>query len=410
MSIDIDQVRKDFPILATTINNHALAYLDNAATTHVPREVTDCIIKHYSSRNSNVHRGIHTLSERSTADYEEARNRVAQFINAKTSTRIIFTSGTTESINLVASSCTQSILGPNDKIVVTALEHHANFVPWQMACKRARGIFEVIPLNAQGDIDKKKLFQALNDPRTKMLALCWESNVTGGVNPIENIIEEAHRAGIPVLVDAAQSIRHIPIDVQKTPCDFLCFSGHKVLGPTGIGVLYCSEKASALLCPQRFGGGMVDTVSAGSTTFEPIPVRFEAGTPNYVGAIGLSAALSYIDRIGRDNIRTREKELGDLLFDKLSAIEEAEIIGHPAQRSGIVSFVVDGLSAFDIAKLLDLHGIAVRSGTNCAQPLLASYHVGRVVRASTAFYNTEAEIDRLAACLVDSIQLLRKAL
>jgi len=411
MGIDIAQARRDFPILSTKVNKHDLVYFDNAATTQMPREVMDRIVDHYCSRNANVHRGIHTLSERSTSDYEEARNHVARFINAESDKQIVFTSGTTESINLVASSFLRSNLKPGDAVVVTVMEHHANFVPWQIACKQTGASFEVIPVDGNGDVDSGRLRQALHEPNVKLLSLCWISNITGGINPIEGIVKEAHEAGVPVLVDAAQAARHIPIDVQRIGCDFLCFSGHKMFGPTGIGVLYCSPATSELLQPVRFGGGMVDKVTNGNTTFEPMPMRLEAGTPNYIGAIGLSAALSYIERIGRHGVQAREEGLTALLLDSLSSMETVEIVGSPKKRSGIVSFTVEGLSPFDIAKILDLHGIAVRSGANCAQPLLReAFHIDRVIRASLAFYNTEAEIDRFAECLLSSIQLLRAAL
>ncbi len=408
MGFDSNAVRNDFPILSTKVNNRDLVYLDNAATTQMPSQVLDRIVEQYQCRNANVHRGIHTLSEYSTSDYEEARHHVARFINAASADQIVFTSGTTDSINMVAASLAHTALSPGDRIVITIMEHHANFVPWQVVCSQRGCELEIIPLDSDGEIDRSALSAALKNPRTRLLALCWVSNVTGVVNPVEEIVREAHETSTMVLIDAAQSARDIPIDVERLSCDFLCFSGHKMFGPTGIGVLYYAPAVSCLLAPIRFGGGMVKKVTREGATYEPLPLCMEAGTPNYVGAIGLSAALSYIERIGQDDMREWENRLTNYLCAKLAAMPDVTVIGSPKSRSGIVSCYVQGFSPFDIAKLLDLQGIAVRTGTNCAQPLLDEmYHVERVIRVSVAYYNTKDEIDRFAAGFASTLELLK---
>lgn len=403
---DINLIRKDFPILDEKIHEKPLIYFDNAATTQVPNQVIECIENHYHHNNANVHRGIHSLSERSTHNLEESRKTVASFINANTSTEICFSYGTTSSINMLAAGWKPQ----NDKcnsIVVTSMEHHSNFVPWQQRCFKENWNFLVSPLDENYELDLNKLEALLSENEVGIVAITHVSNVLGCVNDISSIVKMAHAYGAEVLVDAAQSIRHENVDVQELDCDYLAFSGHKTLGPTGIGVLWGKEALLERLSPCFFGGEMVDKVSSQNTTFEHAPLRFEAGTPNYVGAIALSGALEYINTVGRSEICQYEHELIKYIENKLKNLNRVKILGSPKKRAGCLSFEVENAHPFDIAVLLDKLGVAVRSGNQCAQPLLHE-SVGRknITRVSPAFYNTYDEVDLFIEALDKVITIL----
>lgn len=405
----IETIRNDFPILHQEVHGKPLVYLDNGATTQVPNQVLNTIVEHYQNNNANVHRGIHTLSERSTAALEQAREKTRAFLNANKPEEIVFTKGTTDAINLIARSLEQN-LPPNTTVAVSALEHHANFVPWQQACKRTGARFVVIPLDNHGDIDIAELKKLLNRENVAIVAVTHVSNVTGTVNPVEYIAELAHQHGALMLVDAAQSIRHEEVDVKAIDCDFLCFSGHKMLAPTGIGVLYGRYGILKDLDPVEFGGEMVDTVQTGQTTFETPPLRFEAGTPNYVGAIALGSAIDYLNEIGRASIREREHELLEYAEEQLASLDSISILGSPKKRGGCLSFSVESVHPLDLATLMDTQGIALRSGSQCAQPLLhETYGVRNITRLTPAFYNTFAEIDACTAALRRIAPLLQAA-
>jgi cysteine desulfurase/selenocysteine lyase len=404
---DVEKVREDFPILSQKIWGKPIVYLDNAATTQMPEPVLRAAIEHYHTANANVHRGIHRLSELSTEGYERARHEVASFINAPDDGEIIFTRGTTDGINMVACGL-EHLVGPGDRIVVSILEHHSNFVPWQQLARRTGAEFVVVGLTDTGDIDMDTLASCL-DSRTKIVGMSCCSNVLGTVTPIEQIVKMAHEAGALCLLDAAQIMRHRIIDVQKTGCDFLSLSGHKMMGPTGIGVLYVASILRNSLSPCAFGGEMVDEVSIEKTTFEMAPLRYEAGTPNYVGAIMLGRAVAYLTSVGRADIARYEDELITYAEDGLRGIEGLHILGKPQHRSGCISFVVDGVHPFDLCAMVDKFGIALRSGNNCAQPLLRGvYEVSYVSRLSVAFYNTFAEIDQAIAAIEQVIPMVRR--
>lgn len=405
----VETIRKDFPILDQAIGKHPLIYLDNGATTQMPTAVLDALSAHYRTDNANVHRGIHTLSERSTASFEQARKTVQSFVNAMSSDEIVFTGGTTDSINMVARAWEDRVK-PDATIAVTALEHHANFVPWQQLCKRTGARFEVIPLTPEGDVDLDALGEVLHTQNVSLVAVAHVSNVLGCVSPIRTIADMAHEHNAHLLVDAAQSIRHENVDVQELDCDFLCFSGHKMLGPTGIGVLYGKRDILDELSPVRFGGEMVDKVSTAETTFEEPPLRFEAGTPNYSGAIALAAAIDYIESTGRADIAAYEHELTAYAERALESVEGVRVLGKPAVRAGCLSFTVDDVHPFDLATFMDKQGVALRSGNQCAQPLLHEvYKVQNVTRLSPAFYNTTTEVDSCIDLLARTVAMLRAA-
>lgn len=405
----VETIRKDFPILDQAIGKHPLIYLDNGATTQMPTAVLDALSAHYRTDNANVHRGIHTLSERSTASFEQARKTVQSFVNAMSSDEIVFTGGTTDSINMVARAWEDRV-EPDATIAVTALEHHANFVPWQQLCKRTGARFEVIPLTPEGDVDLDALGEVLHTQNVSLVAVAHVSNVLGCVSPIRTIADMAHEHNAHLLVDAAQSIRHENVDVQELDCDFLCFSGHKMLGPTGIGVLYGKRDILDELSPVRFGGEMVDKVSTAETTFEEPPLRFEAGTPNYSGAIALAAAIDYIESTGRADIAAYEHELTAYAERALESVEGVRVLGKPAVRAGCLSFTVDDVHPFDLATFMDKQGVALRSGNQCAQPLLHEvYKVQNVTRLSPAFYNTTTEVDSCIDLLARTVAMLRAA-
>lgn len=391
---DIETIRKDFPILARQVYGKPLVYLDNAATTQKPLAVIRRIEEVYSTINANIHRGVHYLSQRATEVHEEARDTVRKFVNARSSNEIIFTRGTTEAINLVASSFCRQYCKAGDEIIISAMEHHSNIVPWQMQAELHGLKLNVIPLNEKGELQLDVLEKMITD-KTKIISLTYISNVLGTINPVREVIELAHRNDVPVLIDAAQAIQHLSIDVQELDCDFLVFSGHKVYAPTGIGVLYGKENLLEAIPPYQGGGEMIASVSFEKTVYNELPFKFEAGTPDYVGSAALATALHYIEGIGLDKILAYENELLRYATERLSELEGMKIYGTSEHKSSAISFLVNGIHHYDMGMLLDRLGIAVRTGHHCAQPLMQLLGVEGTVRASFAFYNTKEEIDTL---------------
>lgn len=392
--LNIAEIRKDFPILSRTVYGKPLVYLDNAATTQKPRCVVEKIEEMYYNLNANVHRGVHFLSQEATNAHEAARVTIQKFIGAKSSSEIVFTHGTTESINLVASSFCRAFCREGDEILITAMEHHSNIVPWQLQGDIKGVKLQVVPINENGELCLDELEKKIS-PCTKLIAVTHISNVLGTINPIEKITEIAHKHDIPILIDAAQSIPHLPIDVQKIDCDFLVFSSHKMYGPTGIGVLYGKEKWLDALPPYQGGGEMIASVTFERTTYSEIPFKFEAGTPDFVGSAALATALDYISGIGLKNISRYEHELLEYATQQLQTIKGLHIIGNATNKSSVISFLVDGIHPYDMGMLLDKMGIAVRTGHHCAEPLMNELGIPGTVRASLAFYNTHEEIDAL---------------
>src|SRR5690554_2653561 len=390
--MDINKIRADFPILAREVYGRPLVYFDNAATSQKPQCVMDKITEMYTTVNSNVHRGVHYLSQVATDEHEAARKTVQRFINANSPDEIVFTRGATESINLVASSFCRTFCEPGDEILITAMEHHSNIVPWQIQADMYGLSVKVAPINKDGELILEE-FEKLISPRTKLIALTHISNVLGTVNPVNEIVKIAHNHKIPVLIDAAQSVQHTKVDVQKIDCDFLVFSSHKVYGPTGVGVLYGKEEWLNALPPYQGGGEMIENVTFEKTTFNKLPFKFEAGTPDFVGTTALATALNYVTSIGLDNISQYENELLDYATEKLIAIPGLKIIGTAKNKSSVISFLIDDIHPYDIGTLLDKMGVAVRTGHHCAEPLMHAMGVEGTVRASFAFYNTKEEVD-----------------
>ena len=390
----IEDVRKDFPILSKTIYNKPLVYLDNAATTQKPLSVIEAMNNEYLNVNSNVHRGVHWLSQQATELHESARETLRKFINAKSTNEIIFTRGTTESINLVASSFVEGFMNAGDEVIVSEMEHHSNIVPWQLQMARKGIALKVAPIDDEGNLDMEA-FKKLFSERTKLVSIAHVSNVLGTVNPIDEIIQFAHSQGVPVLVDGAQSAPHFAIDVQAMDCDFFALSGHKMYGPTGIGVLYGKEEWLDRMPPYQGGGEMIETVSFDKVTFEKPPLKFEAGTPDYVATHGLATAVDYLLDLGMDNIQKHEAMLTKYAMEQLSAIKDIRFIGTPRQKDAVVSFLVGDIHPFDLGTLLDRLGIALRTGHHCAQPLMQRLGIQGTVRASFGLYNTKEEIDVL---------------
>lgn len=397
--------REHFPILGSQVYGKPLVYLDNAATMQMPDCVIEHIAEHYRNDNANVHRGVHYLSERSSAKYENARKTVAKFLNAEGESEIVFASGCTASINLVAKGLKDS-LKPGDEIIVTNMEHHSDYVVWQQLCKSTGAVFRVLELE-DGRYSGDRLRSMLGS-RTRLVCTAHVSNVSGTCFPVKEIAGDVHEAGALYLVDGAQAICREMVDVRDIDCDFYCFSGHKVMAPTGIGVLYGKKEQLEKLTPPGFGGGMVDIVTEGDTSFAPLPYRLEAGTPNYVGAGALARALEFIDELGREKIVAEDRALTACAEEAISAVPGCRILGHPDKRSGVVSFVCDKAHSYDIASVMDKYGIAVRSGTHCAQPALSSFGCGDALRVSVAFYNTRQEIQYMAECLSRTIGFLEK--
>lgn len=397
-NLNIRKIRKDFPILKERIYGRRLVYFDNGATTQKPQVVIEAINKAHRRYNSNVHRGIHFLSGQMTEMYEVARHQVKKFINAPAAHEIIFTSGVTGSINLVAYSFCEAYLKKNDEIIVSEMEHHSNIVPWQIACDKKGAHLRVIPFNDKGELLLDEYKKLLN-PRTKIVAVTHVSNSLGTINPVKEIIAIAHAKGVPVLIDGAQAIQHEQVDVQDLDCDFYAFSGHKVYGPTGTGVLYGKERWLNEMPPYQSGGDMIDRVSFEHTTYNELPFKFEAGTPNYIGAVGLGAALEYISGLGLDNIRHYEGQLLEYAKEKLSQIDGLKIYGTADQKVCLFSFLMDGIHPYDAGVILDRLGIAVRTGQHCTHPLWAHYGTEGSIRASLVFYNTFKEVDYLCWAL-----------
>lgn len=393
-SIDIQKIRQDFPILHQQVYNKPLVYFDNGATTQKPQVVIDEELKIYSKENSNIHRGVHYLSEQLTERFEQARKTIQKFINAAHDHEIIFTAGTTQSINTVAFSFGEKFVNQGDEIIISTVEHHANIVPWQMLCERKNAVLKVIPVNDKGELLLDD-YQKLISERTRIVAVNQVSNALGTINDIQKIIEVAHQRNIPVLIDGAQGIQHGNVDVQELDCDFYVFSGHKIYGPNGIGILYGKEKWLNKMPPYMTGGEMIKKVSFEKTTFNELPFKFEAGTPNYVGAIGLAAAINYIQDIGIDVIAAYEKQLLDYATSKLQSIEGLRIIGTSDKKVSVISFILDNIHHYDAGMVIDKMGIAVRTGHHCAEPVMHRFNIEGTIRASFAFYNTFEEIDKL---------------
>ena len=400
---DIEKIRSDFPILERKVYDRPLVYLDNAATTQKPRCVVDAMSEEYFSVNANVHRGVHFLSQQATDLHEAARERVARFIGAASSSEIVFTRGTTESLNLVASSFSEAFLREGDEVLLTVMEHHSNIVPWQLVRERKGIVLKVIPINDAGEVDLEA-YEKLFTPRTRLVAVTHVSNVLGTVNPVKQMAAVAHAHGARILVDGAQSVPHFPVNVQDIDCDFLTFSGHKVYGPTGIGVLYGKEELLDRMPPYQGGGEMISRVTFEHTTFERLPFKFEAGTPDYVGAHGLGVALDYVEQLGMENIHLHERELTRYAMEQLSLIPGMRLFGTAAEKDAVVAFTVGDIHPLDLGTLLDRLGIALRTGHHCAQPLMARFGVESMARASFALYTTRAEID----ALVSAIDRVRK--
>jgi cysteine desulfurase/selenocysteine lyase len=393
---EIEEIRKDFPILKREVYNKPLVYFDNGATTQKPQCVVDALISVYTTYNANIHRGVYFLSEMSSEAYENSREKVRSFINAGKKEEVIFTSGTTGSINGIAFSFGERYIKPGDEIILSHLEHHANIVPWQMMCERKGAILRIIPVNDAGEVILEEYYKLLSQ-KTRIVSVTQASNAFGTVIPVKEIIDAAHAMNIPVMIDGAQAIQHGIVDMKAMDCDFYVFSGHKIYGPTGIGVLYGKEKWLSELPPFQGGGDMVDKVTFEKTTYNELPYKFEAGTMNYTGAIGLSAALDYVTGIGRENIANREKDLLLYATKRLSEIKDLKIYGTSAMKISTVSFLLKDIHQYDTGMILDKMGIAVRTGTHCAQPLMNRFGIDGTVRASFSFYNTTDEIDVLIA-------------
>lgn len=394
MTYDVNAIRRDFPILSTTVYGRPLVYLDNAATTQKPLCVLDAMRHEYLNANANVHRGVHYLSQQATELHEAARETVRRFINAGKTEEVIFTRGTTESINLVASSFCEEFMKEGDEIIVSAMEHHSNIVPWQLQAARRGVAVRVIPMNDEGELDMEA-YAGMFTERTKIVSVAHVSNVLGTVNPVREMIRIAHSHGVPVLIDGAQSTPHFKVDVQELDCDFFAFSGHKIYGPTGIGVLYGKEEWLERMPPYQGGGEMIESVTFEKTVFQSLPFKFEAGTPDYIATHGLAVALDYVNDIGLENISSHERELTSYCMEQMRSIDGIALFGTSEHKDAVVSFLVGDIHHLDMGTLLDRLGIAVRTGHHCAQPVMQRYGIQGAVRASFAMYNTREEIDAL---------------
>ena len=401
----IEQIRKDFPILGQMVYGKPLAYLDNGATTQKPLRVIEATNKIHREQNASIHRSVNFLSDQMTTLYEEARITVQKFIGAPKSSQIIFTSGATGSINLVAFSVGEGMLKPGDEIILSTMEHHSNIVPWQMACERKGASLKIIPVTDEGELDMEAYKNLFSD-RTRIVSVTHVSNVLGTINPVKEIVRIAHSHGVPVLIDGAQAVQHEPVNVVDLDCDFYVFSGHKIYGPTGIGVLYGKEDLLEKLPPYQGGGDMIDQVTFEKTTYNQLPFKFEAGTTNFIGAIGLAESLKYINSIGLDKIQSYEHELRDYAALKLSAIPQIKIYGTSADKAAVFSFILNNVHPYDTGLIIDKYGIAVRTGTHCAMPLMQRFGIHGTVRASFCFYNTTDEVDRLCEALKAVIDLM----
>ncbi|MFT3701561.1 MAG: cysteine desulfurase [Agriterribacter sp.] len=403
--LDVENIRKDFPILQTKVYGKPLVYFDNAATTQKPLAVLQSLEQYYTHYNSNVHRGVHLLSQQATEAYEEARKKIAAYINAPSTNEIIFTKGTTNGINLVASSFGKKFLKEGDEVMISAMEHHSNIVPWQLICEEKNAKLKVIPINENGELMMEAFDQMLSS-KVKLIAVAYVSNSLGTVNPVHEIIKKAHSLNITVLLDAAQAVQHMPVDVQELDVDFMAFSSHKMYGPTGTGILYGKEKWLNEMPPYEGGGDMIKTVTFAKTTYNDLPFKFEAGTPDISGGIALGAAVDYIQQVGITAIQHAEEELVSYAYDALALIPGLRFIGDAKHRAGAISFLVNDIHPFDMGEILDKQGIAVRTGHHCTQPLMDFFCIPGTVRASFAMYNTKAEVDEL----VKAIEKARKML
>jgi cysteine desulfurase/selenocysteine lyase len=392
VGFDVERIRQDFPILGEKVRGKPLVYLDNAATSQKPQVVIDTVHRFLSTYNSNVHRGVHQLSERATEAYEQARQKVQRFINAAESREIIFVRGTTEAINLVAQSYGRERIRAGDEIVISGMEHHSNIVPWQILCEQTGAVLRVVPINDDGEMLLDE-YVTLLTPRTRLVSVAHVSNALGTINPVREIVRLARRQGVPVLVDGAQAVPHLKVDVRDLDCDFYAFSGHKVFGPTGIGVLYGQARLLEGMPPYQGGGDMIKSVTFEKTVYNDLPYKFEAGTPHIGGVIGLGAAADYLEGVGLDRVAAYEHELLGYATEALSAIPAVRIIGTAKEKASVLSFVVDGVHAHDIGTVLDHEGIAIRAGHHCAMPVMQRFGVPATARASLAFYNTREEID-----------------
>jgi cysteine desulfurase/selenocysteine lyase len=405
-ALDIDKIRSDFPLLQEKVYGKPLVYLDNSATTQKPQVVLDTLERYYKQYNSNVHRGVHHLSQVASEEYEGARHIIAGFINAREHEEVIFTKGTTDSINLIANVFGRGVIKPGDEVIVSAMEHHSNIVPWQIMCEDRGAILKVIPMDENGELMMEEYSKLLSD-KVKIVSVAYVSNSLGTVNPVRDIIAQAHARNIPVMLDAAQAIQHMPVDVQELDVDFIAFSGHKLYGPTGIGILYGKREWLDKLPPYQGGGDMIKTVTFAKTTYNDLPFKYEAGTPDISGAIALGAAVKYVQEIGVENIHAYEEQLVSYAVAQLSTVEGLRFIGNPAHRSGAVSFLVGAIHPYDLGELLDKQGVAIRTGHHCAEPVMDFFCIPGTVRASFAMYTNKEDIDRLVVAINKAAGMLR---
>ena len=403
---DVDKIRKDFPILNQKVYGKPLVYFDNAATSQKPQIVIDSLVKYYSEYNANIHRGVHYLSQKASNAYDEVRKKNQRFINSESEKEIIFVRGTTEGINLVASTYGRKNINAGDEIIISAMEHHSNIVPWQILCEEKGAILKVIPMNDKGEIIFEE-FEKLINPKTKFISIVYISNSLGTINPVKKIIEKAHQHSIPVLIDAAQAVAHLKVDVQELDCDFLAFSSHKMFGPTGVGVLYGKMKHLESMPPYQGGGDMIMSVSFEKTTYNEVPFKFEAGTPNVADVIAFGTAIDYLAQLNHSKIEKYERELLDYATQQLSEINEVRLIGTAKEKAGVISFILKGINAMDAGMYLDTLGIAVRTGHHCTEPVMKLMCVPGTIRASFLFYNTKEEIDKLVDGIKKAIKLLK---
>ncbi|MBC8488352.1 MAG: cysteine desulfurase [Bacteroidetes bacterium] len=403
---DVDKIRKDFPILSTEVYGQPLVYLDNAATTQKPQCVLDTMEEYYKGINSNIHRGVHFLSEKATTAYEESRNKLKNFLNANSTNEIIFVRGTTEAINLVASSYGNAFIKKDDEIIISTMEHHSNIVPWQLLCQRTGAKLKIIPINDRGELILEEYEKLINN-RTKFVSVVHISNSLGTINPVKKIVEIAHKRNIPILLDGAQAAPHIKIDVRDIDCDFYAISGHKVFGPTGIGVLYGKEKFLDSMPPYQGGGDMIKTVTFEKTTYDELPHKFEAGTPNIAGGIGFGSVIEYVNKIGLENILKHENDLMEYANELLDSIKQLRIIGTAKEKSSVISFLIGDIHPYDAGTILDRLGIAIRTGMHCTQPIMDRFGIPGTIRASFAFYNTKYDVDMLVRGIKKVIDMFK---
>jgi len=398
-TLEVNKIRQDFPLLQRTVHEKPLVYLDSAATTQKPQQVLDTLARYYSNGNANIHRGVYALSEEATVAYETARKKIQQFINARSSNEIIFTRNSTESINLVAQSFGRLKVGPGDEVLITHMEHHSNIVPWQLLCEQRQARLSIVPINDRGELVMEE-FERLIGPRTKMVGVVHLSNSLGTINPVKKIVELAHSREVPVLIDGSQAVYHMPVDVQELGCDFYVFTGHKLYGPTGIGVLYGRENLLDTMPPYQGGGDMIRSVTFEKTSYADLPNKFEAGTPHIAGAVGLGAAVDYVTGIGFNRIAAHEKDLLDYGTAILSKIPGLTFIGTARKKASILAFVLKGAHPHDVGTIVDMEGVAIRTGHHCTQPIMERFGVPATARASVAMYNTRQELDQLGQALL----------